>query len=181
MADLITVQNVRDFTNVGSEEYDDQAIGLLISGAQADIKSRTGRIWGSIATESNELYTGDGGQKLYLNQGDIISVTSLSIDDDDDDTFTTITVTGSDPSIKISKDEGIVELKTDAEVTAFPTWTNSTKITYTYSAASSSTPSDVKLLALWLVRDQLFPTEPIYTWQIRDKYKQLKRIGATLA
>ena len=175
MTDYCTVEEVRNYTGIASEELPDSIVSTMITAVTKDIDAKTGKTWQGVATASNEYYTGDGSDTLFLCRPNIIELLSIEIDDDDDGTYTTVT-----PSkVKVYKDEGILVLRDDAEVTTFPTYDKSTKVTYTYATATSSVPEDIKMLALDMVAN-LLHKDPARQERIDRKINELKFSGPML-
>jgi hypothetical protein len=146
MTTYSTVDEIRDYTRVGSAEFDDEAVDRMISAASAKIDRLTGRTWQAVRTITDQYYTGDGTNRLYLDNKDIGSISALSINiSSTGSTYTDITTS----RVRIASDSGIIELQPDAEVTYFPTYLNSVKISYTYG--SSTVPIDIKQACRYLV------------------------------
>ena len=173
MAIYCTVSDVRNWTNVQSEEFSDTQIDMFIRGATADIDARTGRTWQGIATASNELYDGNGSKWLKLDRIDINSVTYLGIDDDDDDVYTEISSNWYDVYLP----EGIIKLNASSSVGTFTLGNQTVKVTYTYG--HDSVPDDIKILAIEMVADYMNP-EDNRKERILRKIKELKQVGATM-
>lgn len=170
--DYCSAAEVRAYSGVATSEMDDTGLQVLIDGVESEIDSRTGRTWQGIATASEKYYRGKGTTWLYLDNMDVWDLTSIAIDSDNTGTFTDVT-----PSkVKVMKAEGILQLKEDAEITVFPTWTNSVSMTYTYGAASASVPSDIKTLAIQMVSQKL-RFDPVLKQEIDSYIKKMCSLG----
>lgn len=153
--DYVTESEVRMYCGIASQEYTSANVMTFASMAMGEIDSRTGRTWTGIASVTNEYYTGDGSDTLYLNRTDVWELCEISIDDDDDGTFTTVTPS----NVKVYQDEGILVLKNSAEVTIFPSADRSIKVNYTHGAASASVPNDIKMLCLKVIANMIHPND----------------------
>ena len=141
-----TTTEIRNFTRIGSAEMSDQALTDMITAATSKIDRLTGRTWQEVKTATNEYYTGDGTNRLYLNNKDIGSISALSINiSSTGTTYTDITTS----KVRVIADLGILELQPNAEVPYFPNYLNSVKITYTYGAATA--PADIRQACRYLV------------------------------
>ena len=146
MTTYATVDEIRAYTRVGTQEFEDEAVDDMISAATAKIDRLTGRTWQAVRTATNEYYTGDGTNRLYLDQKDIGSISALSINiSPTGTTYTSVTAA----RVRVITDMGIIELQPNAEVTYFPHYINSIKITYTYGSATI--PDDIKQACFYLV------------------------------
>lgn len=148
-----TVEDVRSFSNVQTNEFDDGAVQLIIDSITAEIDHKTGRTWLGTTTVTDEYYDTDGGQDLYLKHGDIQSVTALSVDKDVSNSYTTVTAS----KVLVYSGEGRIRLDTrnsDIEVTSFPDdGPKAAKVSYTYGNTQPS--SEVKYLAILMVLNQI--------------------------
>lgn len=148
----VTVADVRAYTGVGTEEYDENAITSLIEYATGYIEEKTGRVW-ITATETDTYLDGDGTIRLVLPHVDIQEVSALAIDDDRDGTYTSITL---DRCI-IYYDSGIIvlnnHLSTPPEVQTFTRGYRTIKVTYTYGPAAPT--ERIKRLCLKIVANQI--------------------------
>ena len=146
MTTYSTVSDIRDYTRVQRAEQDDEVIDKMITAATAKIDRLTGRTWQAVRTITDEYYTGDGTNRLYLDRTDIGSISALSLNiSPTGSTYTDVTTT----KVRVITALGIVELQPDAEVPYFPHYMNSVKITYTYG--SYLIPEDIKQACRYLV------------------------------
>jgi len=140
-----SVGEVRRFTGVKSTEFSDSALYELIKGVTGRIDELTGKTWKGVQTVTDEYYDGDDTDILWLNNTDLVAVTSLSIDDNQDGTYTPITVA----KVYVYP-EGYICLDRNAEITSFvAAGPKAVKITYTYGNESPS--ESVKELAKLMV------------------------------
>jgi len=141
-----TTTEIRNYTRVGVAEMSDQAVTDMITAATSKIDRLTGRTWQEVKTETDQYYTGDGSNRLYLDNKDIASISALSINiSPTGTTYTTITPA----RVRVLAGMGIIELQPNAEVPYFPSYINSVKITYTYGAATA--PADIRQACRYLV------------------------------
>jgi len=168
-----TATEIRNWTNVSSDEWSDAQVLQFVSGATKEIDARTGRTWQGIATESAKTFDGDGSRTLFLPHIEIQSVTSLGIDDDDDDVYTTISSNWYD----VYGDAGILKLTASATPGTFVMGNKTVKVTYTYGNATPT--DDVKMLCWEMVAQMIAPTDDRQE-RIKRKITELKQIGATM-
>jgi len=172
MALYATAQEIRNWTNVSSDEWSDAQILQFVSGATQEIDDKTGRTWQGVATANDELYDGDGSRTLQLKQTDIGSITSLAIDDSDNDVFTTMSSNWYD-----TYDHGRVVLTASASVGTFVMGNQNVKVTYTYGTAAPT--NDIKMLCWEMVAQMIAPTED-KQMRIDNKLKRLRNMGAVM-
>lgn len=146
MAVYADYEEIRDFTRVGSAEFDDEALDDMIYSASSKIDRLTGRTWQGVKTITDRYYNGDGNNRLVLDHTDIGTLTALSINiSATGTTFTTVTPA----RVRCFSDLGVLELQPNAEVTYFPVYTNSIKASYTYG--NTTIPDDIKLACRYYV------------------------------
>lgn len=153
-----SVQDVRDFSNVQSAEFSDNAIMKFIRYATETIDQRTARTWKGIQTVTDEYYNGDDTDILTLTHPDVQSVTSIAIDDDGDRVYTTLTgKVGYDPFFIDNLDGGATSLividTINANITNFTAGVNTVKVSYTWGF-SVPTP-EVNLLCILMVTNMI--------------------------
>ena len=136
MVSYCTVTDIRNFSNVSTQEFSDTAVQQMIDRATQFIDMRTGRTWQGTNTVTNEYYDGDDTDLLWLNQSDIKSITALAIDQSGDNvTYTTVTVTYAN-----CYPEGYIVLNRSlAEVNLFKAGSKTVRISYTNGAANTTT------------------------------------------
>jgi len=166
-----TIDEVRSFTNVQATEYSDGQLQLIIDGVTADIDDFTGRTWQMIHTETEELYDGNGEDLLALDDGDIQTVTAITVDTDQDGVFETTVAVATD--VYIYYVNGCIVLnKSRAPIKVWPNKRQSIKVTYTYGNADPT--NDVRHLALMMVANILC-IKPEMTALIDKKISELTR------
>lgn len=143
-----TITDVRNYTNVQSAEYSDAALQMMIDTTTSAINLNTGRTWQGVETETDAYFDGNGKNFMFV-ENDLISITSLAIDDTGDGTFTSI----SSAYIHTYLDRGSILLDDDAEVTIFPNRRRRVKITYTHGHADPT--NDVRNLAILMVANMM--------------------------
>jgi len=163
----------RNETNMTSAEWSDTQLEQMLDNATVLIDKRTGRTWQAVGTVTDELYDGDGTTQLWLERGDIQSVTALSINENFVGTFTSVT-----PSfVRIYSDEGLIELdvenESSIEVDSFTKGPQTVKVSYTYGFATPT--DDVKELCIMMVEQKLNPTEEGKI-KVVEAIKRLRRI-----
>ena len=171
MVTYATIQEVRNYTNVLGPEYSDTQLTLILENITAMIDQLTGRTWQAVQTATNELYDGSGKRRLFLKRMDVVALTAISIDEDGNGVFTTVTPT----NVDIYKEEGILHLQEDAEVTQFSRGHLNVKVTYTYGSAT--VPNMVRNLTLIMIANQLDSTED-KQMKIDSLIKNLRAVGA---
>lgn len=164
----LTVDEVRNRFKVQESEYDDDAIMEMIRQVYYTFEERTGRVWIGEQTVTDEYYEGDGSDILVLKNGDIQSITSVSIDDDGDDTYTDITTS----YIRLAEKDGIIYLGRDAEVSYFPEEFNSVKVSYIYG--NSSATEDVKDILLAMIKNVMFDRTD-FTRDLENRIERYRR------
>jgi hypothetical protein len=150
MTNYATEDEIRNYIGVTTEDFSDGAVQNMIESATDRIDRETGRTWQGIKTVTDEYYTGDGSNRLQLKNTDIVSIDSLSINTSSTgSTYTSVTTT----KVRKMKGNGILELQPDAEVTYFPEYVNSTKVSYDYG--NTTIPGDIKLACRYLVAEMM--------------------------
>ena len=162
-----SVDDVRAYFRLTDHDATDTQVHKMILQATSMIDERTGRTWKGVQTKTDEYYDGNGTRMLTLNRTDVVSLTSLSIDDDDDGTFTTVTTT----YVWLYEDGRLV-LKDDAEVTSFTSGNRNVKMTYTYG--NSRPTEEVKHLAILIVGNMLSEDTNYRRREIEDMISRLK-------
>jgi len=134
-----TVTDVRNFTNSREAEHGDTAVQQFIDRATQFIDTRTGRTWQNVMTKTDEYYDGNDTDTLWLNNSDIKSISSISIDQvGDNQTYTSVTA-----SYVNYYDAGYIILNRSlAEVNVFKAGSKTVKITYTYGAMRNTAIND---------------------------------------
>lgn len=146
MANYATITEIRAYTRVGATELVDQAITDMIDSATARIDRETGRTWQGSQTATNEYYTGNDTNRLQLKNVDIGTLSAISVNTSPTgSTYTTVTAS----KVRAWTNIGLLELQPNAEVSSFPSYLNSVKITYTWGNAAI--PNDIKLACRYLV------------------------------
>lgn len=169
-----SVTDIRNLTNVGSGEYSDTQLYMMIKMATSYIDQKTGRTWKGVQTVSNEYYDGKDTDVLDLAQSDIQTVTSVAIDDDEDGTYTAVTSTNSGTSSGcwIYGDEGYLILDKNSNITTFKANPKSVKVSYTYG--NSKPTEDVKFAAMYLVSNMM-KANTVYEKMANDIINRVRR------
>jgi len=165
----ITIEDIRDLTNVQASEFSDSALQKMADKATAMVDLRTARTWDGVQTVTDELYDGADDDILWMRQCDLQSVTALSIDQvGDNQTYTTVT-----PSyVNVYREGYLVLNRQKAEVNLFKSGTKTVKVTYTYGY---DTPTeDVKQLCLLMVRNFMH-SDATRAKEIEQIIQRLKR------
>lgn len=153
MAIYLAASDVRNFTNIGSEEFSDAQLSAMITQATNLIDYKIGRTWQGTSTATDQLYDGDGSTILFLDHLDIGTLSALSIDDDFDGTYTTVTASYA----LVYGSEGKLVLDTERypaiQVDRFTKGRKTVKATYTYG--NTTIPETVKRLALLIVSNNI--------------------------
>ena len=141
MNQLVTLQEAKDFCKVTSSS-EDNLLSALILRASAIVESRCNRRF-SLDTY-HELYSGDGGSSLTLDNFPVVDVCHLSQDIDKETKTTNDLESPNDFAVQV--DTGIVELFDDtfgdSEVR---------NVYIKYTAGYASIPDDIKNVVLDLV------------------------------
>ena len=156
MADLITLQQYKDFNGLTGVAHDAR-INVIIDSVSQLVKSYCGTNlidhYSSAKTEYFDIKD-NGTTRVMLDEGPINTVTSVSERDSQADSYVTLIKENSDSS---GKYEYIVDDTTDSIVRtnenvdkAFPKGRKAVKVVYT--AGYSSTPDDLKLAVFDLVK-----------------------------
>jgi len=139
-------EEIRDYTRTGSAEFDDEALDDMINSATKKIDMLTGRTWQGIQTVTDRYYTGDNSIRLELDHTDITELTAISINTSSTgSTYTTVTAS----RVRVMDDLGVLELQPNAEVTYFPPYVDSVKVSYKYG--NTLVPDDIKLACRYYV------------------------------
>lgn len=163
-----SVDDIRSYLRIADNTMSDEELHKMILHATALIDERTGRTWKGIQTVTDEYYDGTGSRQLFLFQTDLVSVTSLAIDNDNDGTYTTVTA-----SYVNVYPEGYITLDTDAEVPTFSGRYKSVKITYTYG--HSRPTEDIRHLAILMVANMMNEDPNYRRREIEDSINRLRR------
>lgn len=153
----LTATEFRNVTNLQSAEYSDVQLDQLLLAATVEIDTRTGRTWQRVTTVTDEYYDGDGTEELWLVNTDIVSVTSLGIDDGYNGTYVSVTPSA---GIMIYSKQGRIVLDSDRyslTVDEFTKGRKTVKITYTYG--NSEPDNLVKNVCAMMVLQQLRPEQ----------------------
>lgn len=179
MADYATVTEVRNFTSVSAQEFSDTAITEMVTRATNMIDLLTGRTWQGSTTRTDQYYDGNGSIKLDLNYPDLVSITSLAIDDNSDGVYTSVNTS----HLILKASQGLLILNgaqnPTIAVSSFTPGRNTVKITFNHGLTQAS--ADVKQLCIDMVSNMLHldPTrkEEIDTLINRLKYVSFASTG----
>ena len=140
MADLVTAANVKAFLNITAATYD-TFIGELITRASAFIEAQCGRIFAETTYE--ELYDGDGGYELVLDNYPLTELIAFS--EDYDRKTGTVNDSIDLDDIVLQKATGVIE------TIDFSIAEGRKNIYVKYSAGYETTPPDISMLCIDLV------------------------------
>ena len=151
----VTEDEIRDYTSVGSDEYDSGALTLLGELAEAEVEDLIYEDFysnaGAGSTATDEFHDGEGKNFFYTQKRPIISVTSISYDDDDNGSFTAL----ASSDYELYEDLGLIKLARDGDYSKFSNYDKNVKITYVYGYAT--VPVLVKKLIFTLVANSINP------------------------
>jgi hypothetical protein len=144
-----TILDVRNYTNVQTQEYSDAAIQMLIDTCTSSIDVFTGRTWQGVVTVTDAYLDGNGRNYMQVDN-DLQTVTSLAIDQDGAGTYTTIATT----DFYVYTDKGAIYLdQNNAAVKTFVQGRRSVKVSYTHGNADPT--DDVRHLAILMVANMM--------------------------
>ena len=174
MADLITLQQYKDFAGLQGVQHDAR-INVIIDSVSKLVKNYCGTNfidnYSSAKTEYFDILDSRT-TRIMLDEGPIVSVTSVQERESQADSYVTLITENSDSS---GKYEYIIDTMTDSIIRTndqvdkyFPQGRKAVKVVYT--AGYSSTPEDLKLAVFDLVK-----------YYLKDERKErLSIAGATI-
>lgn len=139
MGSLATIAQIKEFLNISSVTYDTFATNLLAR-ASAFIEMQCSRVFAE--TEYKELYDGNGGCELFLDNYPIISLTKFS--EDYDIATATINDDIDVATILLQKDTGLIS------PTDFTISKGIRNIYVEYKAGYATIPADVQQVCIEL-------------------------------
>ena len=169
-----SVQDIRDFTNIQSGEYSDDALQQRIDQATVLIDIQTGRTWQGIQTITNLQLDGDNTSSIILPHGDIVAVTDLSYWDGG--AYSTIAST----NYTVLPIEGIIYLNIDGNAIVQNMFSSQERknIQVSYTWGKTAPDDSVKMLCILEVANML-KRDPTKTAQIEELKNFIGRKGIT--
>ena len=170
MANLITLQEYKDFSGIAGLSQDAK-INVIIPSVSQAVKSYCGTsfvdYFNSAKTEYFDI-TDSSTTMIMVDECPLVSVTSVAERESQADSYVTLISENSDGSGKyeyvIDTDLDVIRRTTDSRDKAFPVGRKAVKVIY--KAGYASTPSDLKLACFDLVK-----------YYLKDERKEMQSIA----